>query len=214
MKIIWNLAKVIAGAVLGLVLAKWKNVFASLSFVPQEYAYDICVTVYISVCEILIGSMLDGILKCLRKRFVSKISVTIFLPQSGADIKHNPDIQFNQDGIAETIVEVEYDGLRRHFKGSKLVFRHLAFADIQYNAIREEVSLHDGDYELDLETLFGGVEKHSVGKNRYRLLLIQYPTDAESSARFEPEITKKSWFLRFRKNYAQIRTVVNYGRNN
>lgn len=213
MKIIWNLVKIIAGAVIGLLLTKWINVFEYFEFVPKEYKYDICITVYISICELVVGSIADYLLNFIREKLLSTVKVTVYLPQSSPDICHNPEIRFNPEGITEANVEVEYDGLVKHFRETKLIFRHLAVADLQSNISRREVTIQNGDYIINLEELFGGTNIRSSGKYNYKILLSQYPTDSENNVRLEPEIMNKKLCVKFFKNYAQIRTVINNGSN-
>lgn len=211
--IIWKIVRPLLGAIVGLVAAEKFNLFSFLSFVNYEEAFNICITVYFALAEILLDELCAQI-KNIWNNCCSKICVTLYMPRSNPNINHNPEVQFNSQDSAEICIEIKMTGKKTDFKNSKLFLRHLSFADIQPNYRSSVVSVTEGDYCVDLQAIFGGEEKRTEIIQNFKIVLSQCPVDGDSSSKLIPEITNKKRTLVFKKNYANVRTVNNYGSHN
>lgn len=208
MRIVWKIIKLLIGAILGLFLTNKFNLFSYFPFVPQEYALDICVTVYITLAEILIDEGFDWLCKCITNRLISNIEVIMTAANSNADISHNPEIRFNSEGLAEANISVKVNGRRKDFENSKIVLRRCAIADIQNNYRTSGVSVDsNGDYRIDICSLFGSSQERTAVDFTFKISLAEVPVDGESTARLEPEFENKKFNVISKKNHAMLRTV-------
>lgn len=208
MRIVWKIIKLLIGAILGLFLANKFNLFSYFPFVPEEYALDICVTVYITLAEILIDEGFDWLCKYITNQVISDIEVIMTVANSNADISYNPEIRFNSEGLAEANINVKINGRRKDFDNCKIVLRRCAIADIQNNYKTSGVSVDsNGDYRIDIYSLFGGSQERTTLDFTFKISLAEVPVDGESAARLEPEFENKKVNVILKKNYAMIRTV-------
>lgn len=49
-KKVWKIIAPILSAIIGVLAANKLNIFSFLPFVPDEYAYEICITAYFASC--------------------------------------------------------------------------------------------------------------------------------------------------------------------
>ena len=208
MRIVGKIIKLLIGAILGLLVANRFNLFSLFPFVPDEYALDICVTVYITLAEIIIDEGFDWLFKAVTDRMLSNIEVVMTATNSNADISYNPEIRFNSEGLAEANIFVKVNGKKKDFENSKIVLRKCAIADIQNNYRTCGVSVdNNGDYEINIYTLFGGTQERTTIEFTFKISLAEVPVDGESTARLEPEFVNKRINVLSKKNHAILRTV-------
>ena len=208
MRIVIKIIKLIVGAILGLFLSSKYNFFSYFPFVEKENALNICITVYIAIVGVLIDEGADYLFKILADKFFSEIEVTMTVANSKGDISFNPEIRFNSEGLAEANIAVKVSGKRKHFENSIIVLRRCAIADIQNNSRASGVSVDiNGDYVIDICTLFGGTQERTVLKFTFNILLAEVPVDGESIAMLKPELINKKLNVLWKKNYATLRTV-------
>ena len=208
MKIVWKIIKLLIGAILGLYLTNKFNLFSYFTFVPEEYALDICVTVYITLAEVLIDGGFDWLNKSITNRFISNIEVIMTAANSKADIFHNPEIRFNSEGLAEANINVKINGRKKDFENCIIVLRRCAIADIQNNYKTSGVSVDsNGDYRINIYSLLGGSQERTTVDFTCKISLAEVPVDGESSARLEPEFENKKFGVISKKNHAMLRTV-------
>ena len=60
---IWKLVTPIISAIIGIYATNTFNVFALLPFVPDEHLFDICITVYFAIADIIIELIAELITK-------------------------------------------------------------------------------------------------------------------------------------------------------
>lgn len=213
-EIFWKVLKPIIGATLGLIMVKKFNLFSYFSFVPTEEAFNICITVYFALAEIFLEEICVRLVRWIQNQFFSTIDVTLYLPQSNPDTGHNPEIRFNSHDSAEIRIEIHICGKRKHFCNSKMIFRHLSFADIQPNYRSAFVYVEKGDYIINLQQLFGGEEKRTENTHNFKMVLSQCPVDGDTSAKLIPELSmskcSRIW-VHLNNNYVNVRTVNNNG---
>ena len=208
MRIVGKIIKLLIGAILGLYLTNKFNLFSYFPFVPEEYSLDICVTVYITLTEILIDEGFDWLSKSITERIISSIEVIMTAANSNADISYNPEIRFNSEGLAEANINVKVNGRRKDFENCKIVLRRCAIADIQNNYRTSGVSVDsNGDYIIDICSLFGGSQERTSFDFTFKISLAVVPVDGESMAKLEPEFENKKVNVISKKNHAMLRTV-------
>ena len=103
------------------------------------------------------------------------------------------------------LICIKIEGKKKHFEGVKLQIKSPAFADIQQNYRRSEVTVNNDIYNIDIEALFGANNEMSSEQN-FRIILAQVPVDGENSAQLKPELINKPWKLKYNHNYANVRT--------
>ena len=109
-KKVWKIIAPILSAIIGVLAANKLNIFSFLPFVPDEYAYEICITAYFAVADIIIDAFTNGILNFIKNRFISELEVVI--SQQGTNINIGTDtfLEFNNDDLTEANVLVKIKG--------------------------------------------------------------------------------------------------------
>ena len=100
-KIVSGISLPILGAIVSLLATNTFNIFNYFPFVPDEYRYEICLTVYLAVFDFLIRIVYDLLVKILIKKFHSEIQVIFCLPNTESDIGINPTVVFNEEGQSQ-----------------------------------------------------------------------------------------------------------------
>lgn len=201
---LWKLVAPIISGIIGILVANKFNLFNMLPFVPVEYAYEICITVYFAIADVIIDQASEFISKIIKNRFCSEIEVVLYLPNTEANISSNPIIVFNNEDLAEAGISVSVRGRKKHFKKTEIQIKNPAFADVQSNYKRNEVRTDNECYYINLEALFGSNERTSFVQN-FRIILAQMPVDGVSIAKLEPLIINKRINVIYKHNYAQIK---------
>jgi len=208
MRIVGKTIKLLIGAILGLVLTNKCNLFLHLPFVPKESAFNICVSVYVTIAEILVEEGFDYLWKTITNRFLSSIEVIMTAVNSNPDMSYYPEMRFNTEGLAEANIIVRIDGKRKDFEDTKIILRKSAIADIQNNYRTNGVNVdNDGNYIIDICSLFGGCQERTKLVFTFKISLAVVPLDGESTTRLEPEFANKKLNVLSKKNYATLRTV-------
>lgn len=206
MKKIMRIITPVLSAILGIIVANNINIFALLSLVPQEYAYEICITVYISIANIVIELLLNKILLYVNDRFLSCIEVIISPIQTNANIDSNIELEFGDDGLAQAKVTVIMKGRRKHFRNIELIINRPAFAEVQFNQISSEVKMAQGNCYIKLEELFGNDEIIDSNRN-FRIVFIKDPIDGDNSIIVTPKLSRKRWHLLYKNNSLKLKAV-------
>lgn len=193
-------------AIIGLLLANYFNIFDYFTFVPNEHKYDVCITVYFAIVDILLTEAQEFAQKRVIPYVFSSVNIVFHPKAVEPDIKIVPTIQFNSLNIAEINMTVSITGKRSHFKNTKLVIPAPAFVDIQNNYKRDEVQVINNKYVLELEKLFGSsIDTHTT--QTFTIILAQTPVDGESVTEVCPSIEHKKWCVRYAHNKANIKAV-------
>lgn len=201
---LWKLVKPIVSAFIGICVANKYNFFEIFSFIPKEYVYEVCITVYFAIADVAIDGAKEFIWKCLKNKFFSEIQVVIYQINTEPNIKSNPTLIFNSEDQAEACISISVKGHKKHFKDAMLQIKNPAFADIQGNYRRNEVSVDNDTYAIHLERLFGGNDK-SKFTQMFRIVLAQMPVDDECIAEIKPEILNKRINVVYKHNYAELK---------
>ena len=193
-------------AFIGLLLANHCNIFEFLTFVPKEYKYDVCITVYFALSEVLLNELYNCVKQKIVPYFRSSISVVFHPAQVEPDINTTPTIQFNSQGLAEINMTITIAGKKEHFEQSLLVIAAPDFADIQNNYKRDAVQVSGNKYTVKLKDLFGE-KSDATTTQTFRIVFAQAPVDGESISDIKSKIEKKNWHINYTCNEANIKAV-------
>ena len=201
---IWKLVTPIISAIIGIYATNTFNVFALLPFVPDEHLFDICITVYFAIADIIIELIAELITKSVKNFFTSELEVIMGVPGANTNLTSNAIMTFNSQSLAEAIIKVNIRGRKKHFKGVELVIKKPAFAEMQAVSSRREVYVDD-EYHVNLEALFGNGDRIE-SKQEFRIALIQDAVDGNTEATIYPELSIKKCNIIFKRNSAKLRT--------
>lgn len=205
-KKVWKIIAPILSAIIGVLAANKLNIFSFLPFVPDEYAYEICITAYFAVMHIIIDAFTNGILNFIKNRFISELEVVI--SQQGTNINIGTDtfLEFNNDDLTEANVLVKIKGRKNHFKNIDLIIKKPAFAEIQNTYRRPEATVNRDNYCIKLESLFGNSDIIDSSQT-FKIAMIQDPVDGDTSVILSPELSKKKFGLVYKHNNVHLKAV-------
>lgn len=202
----WKFIAPILSALIGILAANKLNIFDLLPFVPDEYAYEICITAYFAVADIIIDALMNGFLNFIKSKFMSELEVVI--SQQGTNISVGTDIflEFNTDDLTEANVLVKIKGRKNHFKNIDLIIKKPAFAEIQGTYRRSEAIVNRDNYCIKLDSLFGNSNIIDTSQT-FKIAMIQDPVDGDTSVVLSPELSKKRFGLVYKHNNAHLKAV-------
>lgn len=183
----FKLIKPMVIALIGVYFSNRFNVFDYMSFIPKYKAFDICITVYFAILEI----MGEIIIENVKTRFMSNLTVILSLNNAEVSIESTPIINFNSADLAEATINVYITGRKKHFSGAELRLSNVGFATMQASVRDREVSVDNaGNYIIDLEKMFGTTDKRTTVSSSFRVVLVKEPTDGEKTIEISPELKK------------------------
>lgn len=206
MKNLWRIITPIVSAVIGILAANSLNIFELFSFVPKDISYEICITAYFAIADVIVEAVKEWLSRIINEKLISRLNVVINVPGVSGDISTNAIMTFNSQDLSEAVVSVEIKGIKKHFKGLELIIKKPAFAEMQAISRRREVRIESDDYHIDLEALFGNSEKLEC-KQDFKVALIKDSVDGEASVTIYPELSKKKKCIIYKYNYTELRTV-------
>ena len=138
----------IAGILLALCLAHAFNICDYMTFIPKDKSYDVCITVYFALVEVITSILLSMILDWMEARKVN-VEVIMFASNEAPNKASCPIIKFNKISLNDTSItsevpswvlsETSLDGLYSfkncfNFSGTyscKGIFKSLALQNVQ-----------------------------------------------------------------------------------
>ncbi len=205
-KRLWKIVKPIISATIGILVSNYLNIFEALSFVPAEYAYDICITVYFAIADVILESVQEYFYEKVRKGLFSELEVIIYQPGTSSDIGSDVMLNFNADDLAEAIISIKIAGMKKHFRDVDLVIKKPSFAEIQNGYRRKEVQIDNEDYRIKLTELFGNSSQIEC-EQEFTIAMIQDPVDGDCSIIMTPELSQKKRSIRYKHNNAKLKAV-------
>ena len=191
-------------AILALLVANKYNFFATLRFVPEQSAYEICITVYFAISDLIVSSLIK-FLQSKMENFWSRVEVLISIPHTEASLQTPPTILFNSEGTAEMQVNVHLKGKKKHYKGTKIIICDTGYITLQPSTRARGVSIaENGDYTIDLYAITGNGTTIDV-KQTFRIVMEENVPDGSRTMTLEPGITKHNLWLKFSRNHAIIK---------
>lgn len=181
-----RIIKTIIVAIIGIYLANKFNILSYVSFVPTDKAFDVCLTLYFPILEIVS----EFIVELLYKKFApSELSAILSISDVEKSIDSVPVIKFNSLDLAEIIITIQINGKKKHFSNSQLILPNLSFATMQQATTNDtEISIDNmGNYIISLEKMFGSIDQTSI-VSTFKVALIKEPSDSERAIEIFPEL--------------------------
>lgn len=196
-----ELLTAVVGAALGILMAHWINPFAWVPIVPEDSAYDICITVYFAITNIFLDRLVDSLVE----NWLARISIIISTPSASISVESEPIIDLDANGLGNLCVKVDVHGKKEHFVGSKIIIPALGLATIQPTFARKGVLMDDdGNNIIEIDSILGQSE---VVKSdwEFRFVVAMTSPEDNQSELICPRIDPKKWNVYFKGNQAIIR---------
>ena len=206
MGIFLKIFKTVLIALAGVFIANKFNLFSYMTFIPDDKAFDICITVYFTILELISEFLLEAV---HGRR--SELSVILSHVNTDVSIKSNPIINFNQDDLAQMTVTVHINGMKKHFTGSKIVLSDVGFATMQANTRVDGAGVDtDGNYIIHLDRLFGAAETKTLVSSSFRVVFAKAPIPNAMTFEMSPEFKTNTRFrshslITYKHNKATLR---------
>lgn len=205
-KKILKLVTPIFSAIIGLLVANKFNVFEFMTFVPEDYKYEVCITTYFVIADVIVGIVGNGISNLLKTRFISELEVVLSHQATTIDSRTDITLAFNNDGLTEANILLRIKGKKKHFENVELLIKKPAFAEIQSAYRRKEVTIDRDNYRIKLVDLFGNSDLIDSCQT-FKIAMIQDAVDGDTSIILAPELSEKRFGLIFTHNNANLKAV-------
>lgn len=191
------------GAIIALLWANTVNIFQFFTFVPQDKAYDVCITVYFTIIESAIGFAWEMICKQIESRKVY-VNCTCYTDSNNISISNTPLLTFNDMDIAYLSIQVSIRGNADKLKLSKIKICSMSQMDFQIEHCGTSMTLDNGgNIVINLSQMCGN-QKEVYLKENYRVTLIRNTANANAECILSPDIEGEPKLLKFNKNNARI----------
>lgn len=196
-KQIFEFIKIVLSITTGLFLIDKKNIFAGTDWIPKDKVFDVAIMVYVPVIQ----GLLNCIIERISEKFISKLSVTLFSPDTAANLDSNAIIDFKNNDLAEINIKVELNGKYKHFKNTKVVFPNITSLTMQPKKDRA-IGINDKEEcVIDLNEIIGSERKNSNYNYDYRVNFIKdEELNSKREAEFCPEFKIDTYKNKFFKN--------------
>ena len=207
MKLLLKIISPIIASVLGVLLTNSFNLFDVIPFVPKEESFGLCIMVYFPIIDVIFNFIFEQFYKSLVDKFTSRLTATITSYNTNVANCENLSICFDRHDLAEAIMNVEIDGLKKHFKNTELVIYKPVFAEIQIDNSSELVITESDCLRIKLDKLFNQ-QNYVKCKQTFKFSLIQDPVDGDTYFDIIPKLENKKLNLIYRHNKATIKAVA------
>ncbi len=186
---ILKIAKPVLVAIVGVILTNTFNIFSYIEFIPSEHSFDICITAYFAILEILS----ESIIEIINSKFRSELSVVFSLPGTANTLSSIPVVTFNKLDLAELNVTIILNGRKKHFEKSQIVIPNINFATMQASIKSHETHTDNkGNYIINLSELFGNTDKKISLSFTYRLTFVQEQVEADREIELYPDFVNNT----------------------
>ena len=206
MKLLLKIISPIIASVLGVLLTNSFNLFDVIPFVPKEESFGLCIMVYFPIIDVIFNFIFEQFYKSLVDKFTSRLTATITSYNTNVANCENLSICFDRHDLAEAKMNVEIDGLKKHFKNTELVIYKPVFAEIQIDNSSELVITESDCLRIKLDKLFNQ-QNYVKCKQTFKFSLIQDPVDGDTYF-IIPKLENKKLNLIYRHNKATIKAVA------
>lgn len=207
MKLLLKIISPIIASVLGVLLTNSFNLFDVIPFVPKEESFGLCIMVYFPIIDVIFNFIFEQFYKSLVDKFTSRLTATITSYNTNVANCVNLSICFDRHDLAEAKMNVEIDGLKKHFKNTELVIYKPVFAEIQIDNSSELVITESDCLRIKLDKLFNQ-QNYVKCKQTFKFSLIQDPVDGDTYFDIIPKLENKKLNLIYRHNKATIKAVA------
>lgn len=193
------------GSVIALLMAHYINIFSYMTFIPDDKSYDVCIAVYFTLFESMIGTFINW---CERKyeESMTEIEAVIYLQNEVVNEKTTPIIRFDDMGMAEMRLHIKLCGKCENVKGNQIIIRSFLQAEMQLVRRGTGAKIdNDGSLLIDIGTLCGNRAKIQCEED-YKIVLQRGVIDNSLSINLIPEINivKKNRRVKYKANEAKI----------
>lgn len=207
MKLLLKIISPIIASVLGVLLTNSFNLFDVIPFVTKEESFGLCIMVYFPIIDVIFNFIFEQFYKSLVDKFTSRLTATITSYNTNVANCENLSICFDRHDLAEAKMNVEIDGLKKHFKNTELVIYKPVFAEIQIDNSSELVITESDCLRIKLDKLFNQ-QNYVKCKQTFKFSLIQDPVDGDTYFDIIPKLENKKLNLIYRHNKATIKAVA------
>lgn len=207
MKLLLKIISPIIASVLGVLLTNSFNLFDVIPFVPKEESFGLCIMVYFPIIDVIFNFIFEQFYKSLVDKFTSRLTATITSYNTNVANCENLSICFDRHDLAEAKMNVEIDGLKKHFKNTELVIYKPVFAEIQIDNSSELVITESDCLRIKLDKLFNQ-QNYVKCKQTFKFSLIQDPVDGDTYFDIIQKLENKKLNLIYRHNKATIKAVA------
>lgn len=207
MKLLLKIISPIIASVLGVLLTNSFNLFDVIPFVPKEESFGLCIMVYFPIIDVIFNFIFEQFYKSLFDKFTSRLTATITSYNTNVANCENLSICFDRHDLAEAKMNVEIDGLKKHFKNTELVIYKPVFAEIQIDNSSELVITESDCLRIKLDKLFNQ-QNYVKCKQTFKFSLIQDPVDGDTYFDIIPKLENKKLNLIYKHNKATIKAVA------
>lgn len=207
MKLLLKIISPIIASVLVVLLTNSFNLFDVIPFVPKEESFGLCIMVYFPIIDVIFNFIFEQFYKSLVDKFTSRLTATITSYNTNVANCENLSICFDRHDLAEAKMNVEIDGLKKHFKNTELVIYKPVFAEIQIDNSSELVITESDCLRIKLDKLFNQ-QNYVKCKQTFKFSLIQDPVDGDTYFDIIPKLENKKLNLIYRHNKATIKAVA------
>ena len=207
MKLLLKIISPIIASVLGVLLTNSFNLFDVIPFVPKEESFGLCIMVYFPIIDVIFNFIFEQFYKSLVDKYTSRLTATITSYNTNVANCENLSICFDRHDLAEAKMNVEIDGLKKHFKNTELVIYKPVFAEIQIDNSSELVITESDCLRIKLDKLFNQ-QNYVKCKQTFKFSLIQDPVDGDTYFDIIPKLENKKLNLIYRHNKATIKAVA------
>lgn len=207
MKLLLKIISPIIASVLGVLLTNSFNLFDVIPFVPKEESFGLCIMVYFPIIDVIFNFIFEQFCKSLVDKFTSRLTATITSYNTNVANCENLSICFDRHDLAEAKMNVEIDGLKKHFKNTELVIYKPVFAEIQIDNSSELVITESDCLRIKLDKLFNQ-QNYVKCKQTFKFSLIQDPVDGDTYFDIIPKLENKKLNLIYKHNKATIKAVA------
>lgn len=188
--------KILISIILGLMLINKINIFSGFNGIPKDKVFDIAVMVYIPLIQISINILMNW----FNYKFVSKVSVTLYSPNTEPNLDSNAIVDFKNNDLAEIRICVELNGKYKHFKDIKIIFPSISSLTMQPNK-DDSISINDSEEcVIDLNEIIGSKRNDTNFKYEYILNFIKdEELKSKREAEFYPEFKNDTYKYEFLK---------------
>lgn len=193
----------LAGAILTLIIAHAFNPFSAMTFIPQDKAYDVCITVYFSIMEIVLNWGIEKVNALIDSYFMT-IEVFISHKDEAAEIYSKPKIRFNEFDLAEVALTVHMRGRKKYFTGLEIVLPQIAQADFQVGKRTIGAYINNqGDFCVKLSDICGSSDAIQLSQT-FSVIIQRSPVDESALVQLSPELhpVKRHRRIKYSSNMA------------
>lgn len=204
----WRIIKPIVSTCIGLYAAHCFNVIEYLNFVPKSSKYDICITIYIAIVDVVMDMLSTFVMNYYIENFQSTVVVTLMKPGDETTLHNFPVLKFNANELIEADIRIDIIGRAKTFEDTELIIKKPVIGDLQIDSEKNQArSLviidSEGNCCVKLKALFGNDKKRTKLSMVFRIVMIR-SINYRVEAQLKPELANKSFLTKFESNYGKI----------